>query len=94
MYEGASVFIGLGFLVLFSVMAYWLYQASRAIKGVNDLEDRYILAEIVALDKVLLKKGIDLEKETTKRGVMNELRNKRSFRKELRNKAIEEYFGK
>ena len=84
----ASVFIGVGVMALFLVMAYWFYQFARHIKSSADLDEKTTLLEILALEGVAKVKGIDMEKIAIER----DLKRKKSFRRKLEEEMIKHMF--
>ena len=90
--EVGSIFIGIGAMVVFFVLAYLLYQFSRIIKATADKEWKYELFEEMMLDKVAMKKGINLDKEMLKRDAMKIQR--KSLRRKLADEIYDEMFGK
>lgn len=88
------VFYGIGVLGIISVMAYFLYQIARMFRIMINLEERYCILEEVVIDKYAIKKGIDLPKEIMKRDMLLKLSKKRTFRSQLRNEMLDQFFGK
>lgn len=84
-----AVFIGIGGMVFLFGLTYIALQFGRAIKYSSDYEERITTFEIAVLDKLALKKGIDLRKEIEQ----NRLLVNRSFRKRIREQMYEEMFG-
>ena len=85
-----SIFAGIGAMVLLFVVAYWMYQLARLYRNMVNLSEKYDVFEEMAVDKVAKENGFDLVKEQTKRSIMK----KRTFRKEIEKKALEDVFGK
>ena len=62
MEEMGSIFLSIGVMFCFCMVALLLYQIVRMIKPVVDKEWKYELLEENVLDRVALKRGIDLKK--------------------------------
>ena len=85
-----SLFIGLGMLVLCSVLAYLLYQIARLYKEIADDHCGTGEIERAVTRKIALKKGIDLKKEEAEQTAYKQ----KSFRNRLQQEAIKEFFDK
>lgn len=92
MYEAMGALIGLGLLVFFSAFGYWMYHMGRNLKSEADVNERYGLFEIAALNKKAKDKGINLDKEREKMRTLNYLPKKKTFRKMLHKEIVEEFF--
>ena len=88
--DGGRIFIGMGAMVVLFFIAYILYHLGRILKYSGDYEERMTTFELATLDKIALKKGIDLRKEIEQ----NKLLVNRSFRKKVRQQMYEEMFSK
>ncbi len=88
--DGGRVFIGLGAMVVLFFIAYMVYHIGRIFKYSGDYEERMTTFEVAILDKLALKKGIDLRKEIEQ----NKLLVNRSFRKKIRQQMYEKMFNK
>lgn len=86
----AGIFIGIGFIIIVSVMSYLMYQLTRVFKNQADKDEKYCLLEEVYLCEYAQKKhGIDLEKEIAKRKMFKPGKN---FRKRLENEIYDDLF--
>ena len=90
MEEMGSIFLSIGVMFCFCMVALLLYQIVRMIKPVVDKEWKYELLEENVLDRVALKRGIDLKKAGIERNILNS----KSFRKKVQEEMIKDMFGK
>ena len=86
----SAIFMWIGFGAMFLAIAYMIYQFARVWGNIMDVDQRYSLLEIVLIDKIALKKGIDLNKEEEKKRLLKT----NNFRKKMRDQMLVEMFGK
>lgn len=84
----ASVIVSIGMCTILAVFAWMFYQITRMYKNWSDIEESYTQTEVVAIENIAKKLGINVEEYLTKK----QAKKGKSFRRELEEKAIEEYF--
>lgn len=91
-----SLFIGIGTMTVSLVMAYIFYRFYLKLCQFFDLMIHRLSKEIIFqeafLDRIALKKGIDLNKELIKKGLITE--KAETFREKLLEEMWKEMFGK
>ncbi|MBC8146578.1 MAG: hypothetical protein H8E98_01165 [Bacteroidetes bacterium] len=85
-----TLFIGVGMLAIYVAVAVLIFITARWFSTQVRLFERHITLEIVALDRVAQKKGIDLNKEIAKMKIEKSAR----FRHKVEKEMYEEVFGK
>ena len=92
-----SVFIGIGTLICSLVLAYIMYRFyvkfAQYIDVIINREAKYEILEECFLDKIAVKKGIDLNKELVRRKMFDDTK-KKSFRRKIEEQIYEDMFGK
>ena len=86
--NAGSFFLGIGVLILMSVLAWFLYHLARPLKNMADIDERISTFEMLTIDTIANKKGIDLAKEVKKRKISE----RKTFYKSLQKEMIKEMF--
>ena len=84
------IFISLGIGLVLAAVAYWMYHIGRIYKGISDVDSKYNVLECCLIDKIAMKKGIDIQKEVERQRVVKT----NTFRKRMKEEIVKEMFGK
>jgi len=84
-----GLFVGLGALIMYAIIAYMLWQIVRIMRGWADYQTKYDKFKEILLNRVAKKRGIDLDKEMTKM----ELMGSKKFEKRLQAELLAELEG-
>lgn len=86
------VFLGIGLLSVSIAVTYIVLLYAKLLKGIVDVDERYTMMEIVGINRIAEKKGINLDKEIEKRRFIN--RKRKSLHSEIKREIMEDFFGK
>ena len=76
---------------IFGVGCWMMYQIFRPVKYEADLQQRECMIYSAVMNKLAIKKGINIEKELIKSNIL--AHQGRSFSKELHEEIVKEFFG-
>lgn len=85
-----GMFVGIGMMALLFALSWMFYHIGRNHKALADVEETYSYAELLTIEKIMKEKGIDIREEMEKRS----FKNKKTFRRELHKKVMEDMLTK